>query len=226
MSGKLLLGFVVAILMVGEVSAQSGARGSGSRGFSGGSGSSANNFARNQARLNQQRLEQQRRLEKQQAKAQKAQRVATETNRILAEIQRENLAGVPLDSEQEKVLGDLVSSNYNTISKNQRKMQSLIPKRQASALQKSYLAFVGKGNSRTEATMMSMKSVGLSDSLQTKVMKYNDKNEAIKQKITTKVTEMFDEEQKQIMMAKKEEMMAKEKLMAKEKAGSSKRSDF
>ena len=74
--------------------------------------------------------------------------------------------------------------------------------------------------------MMSMKSVGLSDSLQTKVMKYNDKNEAIKQKITTKVTEMFDEEQKQIMMAKKEEMMAKEKLMAKEIAGSSKRSDF
>lgn len=224
MSGKLLLGLVVAALMIGEVSAQSGSRGfsSGGAGSRGSGAFSSGNF-RNQALLNQQRIEQQQRLEQQRleqerVQAEEARRIQNEIIGIEVEIQKENLAGVSLDDRQKKVLKDLVGSNYKAILKNQNKMQSLVPKRQAVALQRVYTESIGNGKSRTDATLMSMESIGLSSSLQSKVMRFNNKNEAIKQKITTKVIELFDEEQKQMLMAKKEAMQAEKTEDAKEVA--------
>jgi len=130
-----------------------------------------------------------------------------------SKIQKANFAGIKLDSSQKKALSELVGSNFDDLTKLDTQMVALVPEDKVKSLRNGYTSSKKKGNSDADAMMMSMKSIGLSEQLQSQVMDLRNEQEAVYQEIASEVAGLFDEEQKKMLMAKMEE---KEQMMAKE----------
>ena len=190
MNGKLLLGLIVAVLMVGDVSAQSGAKRYGS---SGGSKS------------------------KKQERFERDQMIA-----MSKKIEKAHFTDIKLDRDQKKALKGFVMDNYKGLSQLETQMQSLIPQDDVKDVRRVYKASLRKGSSESEAMAMGMETAGVPEMVQDKVMGLKDKSDVIMSEIATDVSALFNEEQKEVWMAKieaeKREMMAEdEKMMAEDK---------
>ncbi len=189
MNGKLLLGLVAALFVFGEASAQSGNKGSRSSYRSAGSSSKS---------------KQQMRFERDQK------------TKMVKRIEKEHFAEIRLVREQKNALKDLVEVNYQRLSQLETQMQSQLPQQSVEDVRKVYKAALRKGSNEGEAMSMAMQAASVPEMVQTKVMDLKDQSDLAFQEIADKVEKLLNEEQKQVIMAKREadkkEMMAKEMM--------------
>lgn len=190
MYAKILLGLFTAVLMMGDVSAQSGGRSN-----SGGSGSNARSYQSAAA---------QRKIERMQA---------SEISRFARKIEKANFADIQLESTQKRALKEMVKTNYEGLAMVEQKMVSMIPAESASDLKRYYSAALRKGSSESEAMLSSMASVGFPEPLQEKIMMLGKESEAAMQEIANQFAGELSPEQKQILMASAKEAEMKEAAM-------------
>ena len=137
---------------------------------------------------------------------------ARQIAKIAKTIQKENFAGIKLDKTQRNELKELVTENYASLTKFDMQMQALIPKDKAKDVRKGYTVAKKKGNSAADAMMIGMESAGIAESLQDQVLELRDEKDLIMEEIVASVSDMLNDEQKKMLMAKaneKEEMMDK-----------------
>lgn len=199
MNKTLLLALVAALFMVADVSAQSGSKPSGSSSKQGSSTREDGSSSKGNANVSAMKKKMERLEAKQIAK-------------IARQIQKDNFAGIKLVKAQKNELKELVMANFKSLTQFDTQIQGLIPKDKVKDLRKGYTASKRKGNSEAESMMMSMKSVGISEMVQEKVMQVRTEKDELVQEIVAGVSEMLDDDQKKMMMAKAEE---KEKMMEK-----------
>lgn len=200
MNGKLILGLLVAVLMIGDASAQSGAKRYGS------SSASAQSSSKNYGSS---------------SKSKKMERFERDQMVMMAKkITKEHFTDIKLDRNQKSELKKLVMDNYQDLSKLETQMQALIPAQDVSDVRKAYKKSLREGSSESEAMAMGMKSAELPEMIQDKVMKLKDQSDVIMQDIATDVSDLFNDEQKEILMARAE--AEKEMMMAKEETDKAK----
>lgn len=176
-NGKFFLGLVAALLMFGDVSAQSGNKGARSSYRS--AGSSAKN--------------------NQQMRFERDQKI-----KMVKRIEKENFAELRLDREQKNELKELVAANYRRLSELETQMQNQLPQHNVEDVRRAYKAALRKGSNEAEAMAMGMQAASVPQMVQQKVMDLKGQSDAIFQQIADKVERTFNEQQKQVMMAKRE----------------------
>lgn len=148
----------------------------------------------------------------------------SEIQRFARKIEKENFAGVRLESRQKRALKEIVKSNYDGLAMVEKKMVSMIPPEDAKDLKRYYSSALRKGSTEAEAMMSSMQSVGFAEPLQEKIMMLSKESDAVMEEIAGQFASQLSDEQRKVLMAKEEmakEEMAKEEMakeeMAKEK---------
>jgi len=212
MNKNLILAVALCFLFTGGVFAQSGSKTAGSSSKTTGSSSrnagSSSRTAGSSSRTAGSYSEN------------KANREVTrEKEKLVSRMTRKDFADVRLSRDQKQTLMKMVDAKYSMISELNGQIAATIPSNKVRSLQKAFREAKKDGNSEVKAMSVSMEAIGLSETVQEKVMMINQSRETIYDAIRGSVAESFDQEQQQAfaasMMAKKE-MMEKEGMMAKE----------
>lgn len=201
---NLLFGLVLTACVIGQVSAQSGAKNNSS-----GSKSSETSSRSNDAAMKK-------KMERLEFRAQL---------KIAKQIQKDDFPGIKLDKTQKAALQEMVKENYASLTGFDMQMQKLIPGNKVKALQKSYRVTKKKVGDESEAMLMSMEKVGLTEMVQDKVMDLRESKVAIYEEIREGVTELLNDDQLKTLAAnekKKSEMMAEKGGMSEKKKMSDK----
>ena len=139
--------------------------------------------------------------------------------KLVSQMTRKDFESVRLTRDQKKTLMTMVDTKYPMMAQLDGQINGSIPEDQVKSLQKAYRSAKKEASSEVEAMSMSMKKIGLPESVQEKVLMMNQSKEDIREAIRVSVVETFDEEQKKAFaaaMAEKNEMMAKEEMASKE----------
>ena len=193
MKNNLILSVVLSLLFTGGVFAQSG-----SKSYGGSSSKTAGSSSRNLSKTDRE--------------------MVRAKEKLVSRMTRKDFEDVRLNRDQKQNLMKLVDSKYPMIVKLDMQIAGSIPAEKVKALQRAFRAAKKEGSTEIEAMSASMQTIGLSETVQEKVLMMNESKETVLESIRTSLAQSFDQEQQQAFaasMAAKKEMMG-EKEMAKE----------
>ena len=202
MKNNLILSVVLSLLFTGGVFAQSG-----SKSYGGSSSKTAGSSSRNLSKTDRE--------------------MVRAKEKLVSRMTRKDFEDVRLNRDQKQNLMKLVDSKYPMIVKLDMQIAGSIPAEKVKALQRAFRAAKKEGSTEIEAMSASMQTIGLSETVQEKVLMMNESKETVLESIRTSLAQSFDQEQQQAFaasMAAKKEMMG-EKEMAKEEMGEKEMAD-
>ena len=126
---------------------------------------------------------------------------AADIQKIAKKIEKNNFAGIKLETEQKRALKQMVKDNYEKLTAVQQKMQRLVPEDKADDLKRKYNTFVRKGSTEAEAMLASMQAVEFPEPLQEQMMALSGESDVLVDEIATELSGQLNAEQKEIYAA-------------------------
>ena len=144
--------------------------------------------------------------------------IAKLKSKLVSQIVKTDFSEIKLTKDQRTTLKGLIENRFEKIHQLDNQIAQAVPADKAKSLIRAWKVAMKKGQSNTAAMATSMKSVGMSEELQTKILGFNSSKEELLDEVRYELTETLDDKQKKVLAESAEEKVVAEESTTEKEA--------